>query len=111
MIKDSSIHGKGLFADRDYKGGETVVPIVGDKMTKREFRERYGSDFKSTYQTRYHCFVYKDRLNENLVQYVNEAPEPNCKLDKMSLMTTGEVKEGEEFTLRYPKNYPRNYLI
>ncbi len=39
-IRDSGVHGKGVFAARDIKKGEKVIEYVGELISKDEAEER-----------------------------------------------------------------------
>ena len=44
--KKSSLHGSGLFANRDIKKAEQVIQYIGDKVTKKEGDKRADKQIK-----------------------------------------------------------------
>lgn len=113
--KESSVHGIGVFAVRDWKKDEEIgdyAPAV--KMTKPEFRERYGSDIRHTYWTSHnfkHSYVLVAKETRNFVTYINEAKVANVYLKKQKLFAAADISAGSELFLTYAKNYPREYTL
>ena len=103
--KESSVHGIGVFALRDWKKDEEIgdyAPAV--KMTKPEFRERYGSDIRHTYWTSHN-------FKHSYVLVAKEAKVANVYLKKQKLFAAADIPAGSELFLTYAKNYPREYTL
>jgi len=105
-------HGRGVFALRDFDGGELVAAVVGGEYTAHP---------KST---RGHALRIGDRL------YWDEAPseapgywsnfldhsgDPNCRLvdfdprlPSAKLVATRKIKSGDEMFLNYKEYHPSN---
>jgi SET domain-containing protein len=41
-IKQSSIHGRGVFATQHLKAGEKLFQYIGEEMSLKKFREKFG---------------------------------------------------------------------
>ena len=98
--------GKGVFAQRTYRGGDIIGEIDGEVIDDVE----YGSDY---------CMNMGD--NRRLepappFRYVNHSCEPNCRFDffdvrddskppsarrRVFLLAKYEIRPGEQFTIDY----------
>lgn len=113
--KESPVHGIGVFATRNWSKDEMIgeyAPAV--KMTKPEFREKYGTDIRHTYWTSHnfkHSYVLVAKEVRNFVTYINEAKTANVYLKQQKLFATTDILEGSEIFLTYAKNYPREYTL
>jgi SET domain-containing protein len=117
VVRESPIHGLGLFTNEAIGKGTRVYEYIGEEMTLREFKERYGEYKKASLNT-----YRMKRLNKiivakeepfkssNLVNYINES-EPNCVLRCRHLVALRDIEAGEELTLRYPPDYCRDYAM
>ena len=117
-IKQSSIHGRGVFATQHLKAGEKLFQYIGEEMSLTEFSKRYGpykENCLNTYRMKRvnKIIVAKEEphLSNNLVNYINESVNPNCVLKKRALYSLQDIPIGTELTLRYPVDYCRNYKI
>lgn len=74
IVKKSGIEGKGVFAARDFKKGETVLTWHPKSLTKNEFDNL--SDSESRYR-------HKEGNSYSIMQtperYVNHSCDPNTK--------------------------------
>ena len=113
-IKDSPIHGKGVFATKDIKANTKLVEFTGKEMTYQEIKERYGNDWRFIYrrmpwQTQ---IVAKD--DKNLICFVNDGihlqkfPKKNCILKNRFLISIENINAGDELLLDYGKKYWKN---
>lgn len=117
-IKNSTIHGKGVFATQDISANVKLFDYIGEEMSIQEFKAKYG-EYKhnslNTYRMmRIHRIIVAKNepyLTNNIVNFMNESITPNCVLKKRALYSLVDIKEGEELTLLYPKNYNRNYVL
>lgn len=115
IIKDSSIHGKGVFSLTLIPKNKKICDYIGEEMTLKEFKERYGKyedNCLNTYRMKRinRIIVAKDYPN-NITNYINESKEPNVILKKRGLYSLREIQINEELFLQYPNNYKREYLI
>jgi SET domain-containing protein len=117
-IKKSDIQGLGVFATKDIKTGEKLFDYIGEVMSLRDFKNRYG-EYKKNSQNTYRMkrqnkiIVAKEELylSTNLVNYINESNTPNCVLKKRALYSLQDIPAGTELTLKYPADYNRTYSL
>ena len=117
-IKNSNIEGLGLYATQSYKSNTKLVDYIGEEMSLRDFREKYGkykSNSLNTYRMKRinRIIVAKEQpyLSTNIVNSINESNTPNCILKKKALYTLTDIQAGDELTLKYPKDYCRKYTL
>ncbi len=115
-VRDSKIHGKGLFAKKLIPKGKMIVEYIGHEMSWKDFTNKYGSykmNSLNTYPMRriWRIIVAKEEpyKSSNLVNMINEG-EANCVLKKRGLWSCREIEEGEELLLKYPKDYEREWI-
>ncbi len=118
IIKESDIHGQGLFSLISISKNEKITDYIGEEMSYRDFLDKYGS-YKDNCLNTYRM----KRINKiivakhepfkttNLVNYINESQEPNCILKRRALYSLREINADEELTIRYPADYNRNYHL
>ena len=115
-IKASSIHGLGVFANKEIKSETKIADYYGEEMTWKEFKNKYG-DYKenslNTYPMRriWKILVAKEEpyKSQNIVNFINEG-EPNCVLMKRALYALRDIQVDEELLLQYPKDYKRDWI-
>jgi SET domain-containing protein len=99
-VKDSPIQGKGLFARRDIKEGETVLAWdVSHPVTEEEFSKMNEGE---------KAYVAKYRDGLILVQeperYINHSCEPNTRSEDGKDIAIRDIREGEEVTSNYSQD-------
>ena len=99
-VKESTIHGRGLFASvKLNKDSDLGVIVVRGENNIRFFR-RYNTDrfFKDKNQK-----TFKE--HRGLGRYLNHSETPNCKIivnnNTCSLKTIKDIQEGDELTANY----------
>jgi SET domain-containing protein len=116
IIKESSIHGLGVFSVAPIQRNEHLTDYYGEEMSWRQFKERYG-DYKHnstfTYPMRriWKLLVAKEEpyRSKNIVNFINEG-EPNTILRKRGLYALRDILPNEELLLQYPKDYNRTWI-
>ncbi len=85
VVRNSSIHGRGVFALRYIRAGTRIVEYTGERITNREADKRYDDDN----MTRHHTFLFT--LDEKTcidgavatgggdASYINHSCDPNCE--------------------------------
>ncbi|MFA5211347.1 MAG: SET domain-containing protein-lysine N-methyltransferase [Patescibacteria group bacterium] len=97
-IKKSKIEGKGVFANRNFKKGETVVKwdtsiVLNEEETKKlsKNEQRYIFPFRN-----------KFLLQQSPARYVNHSCNPNTKVvNNSSDVAILDIKKGDEITSDY----------
>ena len=98
IVKKSKIHGKGVFADRDFKKGEVVIKYNLKKLTEKEFKNLSEKEkhFTSKEGKGYVLFLAPER-------YVNHSCDPNTNSINNCDIAIKNIKKGEEITGDYSK--------
>jgi hypothetical protein len=102
-IKDSPIHGKGLFATKQYKKGKKIYDYEGTEMN--------WCDYKGSYRNTYSLKRVGKIIvgaETNPCQYLNTSPDANVILKKRALYALRDIEVGEEMTLG---NYFKDYNV
>ena len=107
VVKKSTTHGKGLFANRDFDKGERVIQYVGEKLSLKE-----GNRRSLYYGTIGYCPLlytgdyYIDGIcggNESL--YTNHSNRPNLEAqydeNQVWFVTKKPIRKGQELFLNY----------
>lgn len=107
-VRESPIHGMGLFATENIPAKTRLSIYDGEEMTLKEFRIRYGNDTRHTYSMRRINKIIVGKGRDNPSHWCNESKEPNVCMMKRGLYTLRDVVKGEEMTLKYPLGYLRD---
>jgi SET domain-containing protein len=118
IVKNSNIQGLGVFTKKPIRSGEKLFDYIGEEMSLKTFKERYG-EYKhnsiNTYRMKRinKILVAKEEpyKSKNIVNYINESNNPNCVLKKKALYALKDIEPDEELTLKYPNDYNRDYLL
>ena len=99
IVKESKIHGKGVFAARDFKKGEVVIDwsTCTETLTKEQVDEL--SDTKKRYVSCLRGEKYV--LFKSPGKYVNHSCDPNTKAINGCDVAIREIKKDEEITADY----------
>jgi uncharacterized protein len=91
-VKQSPIHGKGLFANRKIEPKQVIMPIDGEIVLRRS-------------KSRFAIWL---REGQSLIlagkgRYVNHSSSPNAyfSLKKMAIIATQPIEAGDEITAIY----------
>jgi hypothetical protein len=108
-VKDSPIHGKGVYATRFIKKGERIGEYLGERITHAEADRRYnmkGDDDGHTF-----LFIASNRtvidgsVGGNDARYINHRCEPNCEsvIDgkRVFIEAIRDIKKGDELGYDY----------
>ncbi|MEA1981470.1 MAG: SET domain-containing protein-lysine N-methyltransferase [candidate division Zixibacteria bacterium] len=88
VVRNSKIHGRGVFANRIIKKGERIIEYKGEKITPDEEERRYGDvDINGNGNGDHHTFLFyiddeitiDATLKGNSARYINHSCEPNCE--------------------------------
>jgi hypothetical protein len=112
-IRESPIHGLGIFATQDFPANHFFGLFEGIEYTLREFKEKYGKDTRYCYQLGRQNKILCAKETRNWITYLNESKTPNCCLKKRGCMSILPILTGHELFLHYDKKgvikYPRDY--
>jgi SET domain-containing protein len=114
VIRQSSIHSRGVFAARDIRKGERVIEYLGEKITKAESERRASVQLDESSRAGDGA-VYIFTLNKrhdldgnvewNPARLINHSCNPNCEADvirgRIWILAKRAIKEGEELSYDY----------
>ena len=90
-VKNSKLHGKGLFANANIKSGTNIIEYVGEKITKKQSDKIAEIQIKKSQKNREEGQVYIFTLDEkydingnvsyNKARLMNHSCKPNCDTD------------------------------
>lgn len=113
IVRNSRIHGKGVFAKRPIRKGTKVIQYTG-RVVSREEADEIGT---STVDGHTHTMLFTiddDRVIDGNVggpaKYINHSCDPNCEAvqydDKIFIESLRAIKKGEEITYDYHLQVP-----
>jgi SET domain-containing protein len=105
-LKESPIHGLGIFATQDFLGEIFIGDWLGVKYpNKAAYEAVYSKDYRYTYHSPFPWNpVYSCREDRNFISFINHSDTPNTYLKRMKLYSKEVIRAGTELTLRYPNN-------
>lgn len=114
QVRNSRIHGKGVFATADIPAGTELIEYTGRLITREQADEQYDEIYSG------HTFLFTlnddwiidGNVGGNDARWINHGCAPNCipylhghptdhKRDKVIIETLRDVKKGEELTYDY----------
>jgi uncharacterized protein len=108
-VRDSPLHGLGVFATRRIKRGTRVLEYLGERVSHLEADSRY--DDKDENDNHTFLFIVDERtvidagVDGNDARFVNHACEPNCESvienRRVFIEAIAEIEPGEELTYDY----------
>lgn len=112
-IRESPIHGLGVFAKEDIAPNFCIGPFEGIEYSLKEFKTLYGKDTRYTYQLGRLNKILSAKEKRNWITYMNEGAPINCVLKKRACWSSTAILKGQELFLHYDKKgiikYPRDY--
>lgn len=116
--RQSSIHGRGVFARKDIPAGTRIIEYTGEKVTKAEAEKRGDSRLSRYRQNPAMAGVFLFDLNKrydidgnvpfNTARHINHSCSPNAETEivrgKIWIIALRDIAQGEEITYNY--GYP-----
>jgi uncharacterized protein len=116
-VKNSKIHGRGLYATADIEEETQIIQYVGEKITKKESTKRaleWEEQARETGEGLVYIFELDDtydidgRLGENPARYMNHSCDGNCEAinydGEIWIVARKDIKKGEELVYDYGYN-------
>ena len=117
-VKNSSVHGSGVFATKNIPKNTNIIQYIGEKVTKSEGDRRSSTRIKKYLNSPLKGSVYIFELNKkydidglvnnNKARFINHSCNPNCEVDIINgqiwISSIKNIKKGEE--LNYDYGYP-----
>ena len=108
-VRDSGVHGKGVFAEIDIAEGEVLIEYKGEIITWPEALRRHPHDPKDPNHTFYFSIddkhVIDGKVNGNSARWINHACDPSCEADEQNgrvfIKALRNIKAGEELNYDY----------
>jgi uncharacterized protein len=114
VVRNSPIHGTGVFATRDIAFEEEIVEYLGRLMTHAEVDAVYPDDDGHTFLfTLNDTYVVDGGVDGNEARWINHSCDPNCEAvliendendpakDVMVIQAMRPIRAGEELTYDY----------
>jgi SET domain-containing protein len=102
VVKKSKIHGHGVFAARDFKKGEVVLPWNLDRVISKRQRDSLSI-------WRRHHTIYlghgKYAILRSPERFVNHSCNPNTQVKNFCDVAIKKIRKGEEVTGSYFQEY------
>lgn len=103
-VKDSPVHGMGLFSNIDHEEGQVITIISGEHINADECVKR--EDEGNVYIFYKDEDEYIDASNHSQLRYLNHSCNYNCDIDEdengnLILFAATAIQSGEELTIDY----------
>lgn len=103
-VKDSAVHGKGIFAGIGIPEGELIMAIRGEVISGDECERR--EEEENNVYIFWNGDTYIDTAETEKIKYINHDCDPNCEVDdndeeSLLLYAARDIKAGEELTIDY----------
>jgi SET domain-containing protein len=122
IIKNSKVHGRGVFASQNIKKGTKIIEYVGEKITKKEGDKRSENRIKRYLNSKETGSVYIFELNSkydidgyknyNKARFINHSCSPNCEVDiqkgKIWIISRKNIKEDQELNYDYGYEFDKD---
>ncbi len=109
-VLQSPVHGRGVFAARTIRKGETVIEYRGKRMTWDEACEQPASDEADPYHTFLFSLddgrVIDAAIGGNAARWINHSCTPNCETyeddrGRVYVAARRKIRPGEELSYDY----------
>ncbi|MBI4291155.1 MAG: SET domain-containing protein-lysine N-methyltransferase [Betaproteobacteria bacterium] len=109
VTRNSSIHGRGVFARLPLAKGARVIEYAGERISDKECERRYPEYLDEDN----HTFIFELAENVNIdggskgnsARWINHSCAPNCETieedDKIYVVAIRRIRAGEELTYDY----------
>ena len=121
-VKNSKIHGHGVFATKDIKKNTKIIQYIGEKVSRSEGNKRSEKRINKYLNSSKTGSVYIFELNNrydidgsplyNKARYINHSCDPNCEVDiidnKIWISSIKRIKKGEELSYDYGYSFDKD---
>jgi hypothetical protein len=113
-VRDSKIHGKGVFATRNIPAGTLVIEYDGERMTAKQADRRYNPSPDNPTHTFYFSLENGKVIDgANDARWINHACEPNCEAreenGRIFIYALRDIRRGEELNYDYGLTLDERY--
>lgn len=109
QVRQSGVHGKGVFATQNIAKGETVIEYIGEIISAQEAENRHPHDPLDPNHT-FYFQIDEDRVIDaihggNSARWINHSCAPNCKPSvedgRVFIKAKKDITAGEELNYDY----------
>jgi len=110
-VRNSLIHGRGVYAARRIRQGERIIEYRGERITWRQADRRPPSDPHDPHHTFYFSLddgvhVIDASVGGNSARWINHSCEPNCETEesddgRVYIQAIRHIRRGEELSYDY----------
>lgn len=105
IVKESSLHGKGIFTKLPLNKGEIILTIEGEQIDAKECMRREEKE-NNVYIFWKDDNTFIDASKTDKIKYINHSCDYNCYIDEdesgnLVLIASRDISEGEELTIDY----------
>ncbi|HET7845657.1 MAG TPA: SET domain-containing protein-lysine N-methyltransferase [Xanthomonadales bacterium] len=116
-VRQSPIHGRGVFANRAFRAGERIIEYRGARIPRSEAVERETPGHTFLFTVNEH-WVIDGAERGNSARWINHGCEPNCaasvhvdidgdeRRDRVFIEALRSIRRGEELTFDYRIELP-----
>ena len=109
QVRDSNVHGRGVFATRRIEKGERIIEYLGERISHDEADRRYETKAENDSHT--FLFIVDSRtvidagVGGNDARFFNHSCDPNCESvvekRRVFIEAVRSIQPGEEMTYDY----------
>lgn len=104
-VKNSELHGLGLFTDIHIKHDQQIIPIIGEEISEDECVRREEED-NNVYIFWKDDQTYIDTSQMSKIKFINHSCDYNCTIEEddfgnLILFSVRDIQAGEELTIDY----------
>ncbi|MCS7052890.1 MAG: SET domain-containing protein [Ignavibacterium sp.] len=105
VVKESTLHGKGIFTSVPINKGTIIMKIIGEIIDEEECIRRENEE-NNVYIFYKDDNVYIDAKNSEKIKYLNHSCDCNCYVDEdengdLILVALRDIQKDEELTIDY----------
>jgi SET domain-containing protein len=108
-VRRSPVHGRGVFANRRFAAGETIIEYVGERISWDEALRRHPHDPSQPNHTFYFhvsdALTIDGKVGGNASRWINHSCAPNCETEvrgeRVFVVALRDIEPGEELFFDY----------
>jgi SET domain-containing protein len=111
VVRNSKVHGRGVYAGRKIKAGERIIEYRGERITWKQADRRPPSDPDDPHHTFFFALsdgkrVIDAAVGGNAARWINHSCDPNCETEetddgRIFIAALRDIRAGEELNYDY----------